>query len=146
MITKTSSKKVVRSPERFDFNMTVRNTGRGTVRSVVVCDPIPKGLKYVSSSPRGQFARGRVCWRVSVLRPGGRKKFRLRVQVKRTIKRLVIVNIAEVAGINSSNCRLLTLARRAQTAPCAARARVIIRKSAALPARAARCRKPPFTG
>jgi uncharacterized repeat protein (TIGR01451 family) len=147
VITKTASKKVVQSPQRFDFHMTVRNTGRGTLRSVVVCDPIPKGLRYVSSSPRGAFARGRVCWRLSTLRPGNRKKFRLRVQVKRTNRRITIVNVADVTGLNSANCKpRLTLARRAQTAPCAARARVVVRKSAALPARVRKAPRPPFTG
>jgi uncharacterized repeat protein (TIGR01451 family) len=147
VITKTASKRVVQSPERFDFRMTVRNVGRGTVRSVIVCDPIPKGLKYVSSSPRGRFANGRVCWRVAVLRPGGRLKFTVRVQVLRTNTQTTIVNIAEVTGLNSSNCKPpITLSRRAQTAPCAARARVVIRKSAALPARISRAPRPPFTG
>jgi hypothetical protein len=67
----------------------------------------------------------------------------VRVRAKKTKTRKVIVNIAEVSGLNSVNCQLrVTLARRAQRPPCAARARVTVLKSRS-PAKPKRVRKPP---
>jgi uncharacterized repeat protein (TIGR01451 family) len=142
VLRKTSSRKVVRSPRQFDFTMTVRNTGKGVVRGALVCDRLPKGLALVSAGG-ARLVRGQLCWRVSVLRPAGRKSFHVRVRAKKTKTRKVIVNIAEVSGLNSVNCQLrVTLARRAQRPPCAARARVTVLKSRS-PAKPKRVRKPP---
>jgi hypothetical protein len=123
--------------------MTVRNTGRGTAIAARVCDRVPKGLKVVRA-PGATITNGQLCWRIRVLRPGGRRRYVVRVQVKRTNHEDVIVNVVQVSGLNS-NCSPLQLARRAQRAACSARARVRILKSAALPARV-QVARPPFTG
>jgi uncharacterized repeat protein (TIGR01451 family) len=143
VVAKTASQKVVRSPDEFDYRMTVRNTGRGTAIAARVCDRVPKGLKVVRA-PGATITNGQLCWRIRVLRPGGRRRYVVRVQVKRTNHEDVIVNVVQVSGLNS-NCSPLQLARRAQRAACSARARVRILKSAALPARV-QVARPPFTG
>jgi uncharacterized repeat protein (TIGR01451 family) len=144
VIRKTASRKVVRSPKQFDFTMTARNIGRGVVRGALVCDRLPKGLALVRASG-GRRVRGALCWRVNVLRPGARKKFTIRVRAKKTKSAKMIVNIAEISGLNSVNCPLLRFARRAQRAPCAARARVRVLAVRVQPPKR-RPPRPPFTG
>ncbi len=138
VIVKTSSQKVIRSPRQFMFRFTVRNIGRGIARAVRVCDPLPKGLvvvrKYGASVERGQL-----CWHITRLRPGRSKRFRIRVRAKKVNRPIVIVNIAEVGGVNTPNCPRFRLVRRAQNAACSDRARVLV-----LPP--IRVVRPPFTG
>jgi hypothetical protein len=98
----------------------------------------------VVRAPGATVSNGQVCWRIRVLRAGGRRQYVVRVRVGRTNEQKVIVNVVTITGLNS-NCTPLTIARRAQRASCSARARVRILKSAALPARA-QVSKPPFTG
>jgi large repetitive protein len=144
VIRKTASRKVVRSPKQFEFRFTVRNTGRGVARAVRVCDPLPKGLVLVRGYG-ARLERGALCWHITRLRPGARKKLRVLVRPKKTNRPIVIVNIAEVAGVNTPNCPRIAIARRAQRPGCTGRARVRILAARVLQPPKRRP-KPPFTG
>ena len=138
VIVKTSSQKVIRSPRRFMFRFTVRNTGRGVARAVRVCDPLPNGL-VLTRGYGARLERGQLCWHITRLRPGRSKKLRVLVRAKKVNRPTVIVNLAEVGGLNTPNCPRIRLVRRAQNAACRDRASVRL-----LPP--IRVVRPPFTG
>ena len=143
VIVKTSSRRLVRAPRRFEFRFTVRNTGPGIVRSVRVCDKLPSGLVLVRAGG-ARLVRGELCWHITRLRPRARKNFRIVVRAKKTKRRVVIVNVAHVSGVNTGNCAPLATAGRAQGGRgCSDSARVTVLPARVLGQRAAR---PPFTG
>jgi uncharacterized repeat protein (TIGR01451 family) len=80
-IRKTASRAGVRAGGTLRYTIKVTNRGRVAVSSVRVCDRLPSGLAYVSSSPRAGLVRGsRHCWTISRLAAGKSKTFKVTVR------------------------------------------------------------------
>lgn len=75
-IDKTARRARVRAGGRMRYTIRVGNRGRGVARGVVVCDRLPRGMTLVSA-PGSRLRNGRICWRISRLRPLGSRRFTL---------------------------------------------------------------------
>lgn len=83
------------------FRLVGRNTGRGTARSVVLCDTLPAGTTLAGRRPAGaRVARGQVCWTLGTMRPGQRVTRTVRVRINRDIRARRIVNRATLDRTN----------------------------------------------
>jgi uncharacterized repeat protein (TIGR01451 family) len=81
-VTKHASVMTVRAGQQFSYLITVTNRGPSTARNVVVADPLPSALVFVSSPQRCK-ASGRtvICPNVAVLSPSVSKSFTVVVRV-----------------------------------------------------------------
>jgi uncharacterized repeat protein (TIGR01451 family) len=61
------------------YDMTLRNTGDGEARDVVVTDRIPAGTKFVRASHEGSLDGTTVRWRFGNMAPGETRKFSLKL-------------------------------------------------------------------
>ncbi|HEY4279003.1 MAG TPA: DUF11 domain-containing protein [Conexibacter sp.] len=66
-ITKVASTKTVRAGGTLSYRITVTNASSFALRSVRVCDDLPSGLVYVSSTPKAKLSKGKYCWAISTL-------------------------------------------------------------------------------
>jgi uncharacterized repeat protein (TIGR01451 family) len=99
VLTKRANKRRVRPGGKAAYAITVRNVSDVTARDVRVCDVLPAGLARLSSSPRGRFAGGRLCWTIERLGPGERATRRLVARVlSGAPRRLVNRAVATGAG------------------------------------------------
>ncbi len=51
------------------YTIRVTNPTGGVAHRVETCDTMPNGLAYVSSSPKGKFVKGVLCWKRGVIGP-----------------------------------------------------------------------------
>jgi uncharacterized repeat protein (TIGR01451 family) len=79
---KTAQRARVRAGGRVRYTIRVRDRGRGLARRVVVCDRLPRAMTLVSA-PGARFRNGRVCWRISLLRPLASRQFTVTARAKR---------------------------------------------------------------
>ncbi|EIM74032.1 hypothetical protein A3SI_16687, partial [Nitritalea halalkaliphila LW7] len=77
------------------YTITVRNTGTGAARNVVVTDPVPVAATFVSADNGGMLANGLVTWTIAALQPGEAITLQLIVRVGDQIAPgSVIINVA----------------------------------------------------
>ena len=83
----------VRAGRRVNYQLRVRNTGRGTANRVRVCDRLPRGLVFATT--RGAQIKGRrACFTVRTLRPGRSRTFVVRARAESTERAHRICNTA----------------------------------------------------
>ncbi len=80
-ITKTASPSVVSYGDTVTYTLTARNNGPGVARNVVVSDPIPAGLTFVSADAPCGFAAGTVSCDLGALNPGQEVVLEVKVKV-----------------------------------------------------------------
>ncbi len=103
--------KRARGLSRVTYRITVRNTGDGVARNVVLVDTLPRGLTYVSST-KGTFRRGKVTFRIGTLRPGQAKTVRVRILApSNTSGRRVNVVRARATGVRPVRAQAVTVFR-----------------------------------
>jgi uncharacterized repeat protein (TIGR01451 family) len=85
-LTKGANKKVLRAGQKVTYTIRVRNPSDATLRNVRTCDDLPKGLAYVSSSPKAKLSKGKYCWTAKQLRAGQRKTYKLTVRALQGIR------------------------------------------------------------
>jgi uncharacterized repeat protein (TIGR01451 family) len=79
-ITKVADSTTVSAGGRIHYTIRVTNPSRYSVDGVRVCDTLPSGLAYVSSSPKATLSKGRQCWTISHLAAHTSKSYRLTVR------------------------------------------------------------------
>jgi uncharacterized repeat protein (TIGR01451 family) len=62
-----------------DYEMTVTNRGDGVAKNTVLEDTLPQGVEFHSASAAGEFANGRIVWRLGDLEPGASRRVTARV-------------------------------------------------------------------
>ncbi|MBF6621747.1 MAG: DUF11 domain-containing protein [Patulibacter sp.] len=104
-LTKRVDRTVLRAGQTATYTIRVSNPTRGIAHDVRVCDDLPSGLVYVSSSPRAKLSKGRYCWpAVKRLSAGKSKTYRMTVRaVKGTSGRKV--NTATASSPDSRTLR-----------------------------------------
>ncbi len=70
--------------EQFIIPITVSNTSTVDAHNVMVNNPLPSGLAYVSSSPAGMFTNGNVNWNLGTLPAGSQRTINLTVSANPT--------------------------------------------------------------
>jgi uncharacterized repeat protein (TIGR01451 family) len=68
-LKKTASKSTVAAGGRVQFDLTVTNPTGVSAKHAIVCDQLPRGLVYVSSSPKPKLVDGRICWKIGEIGP-----------------------------------------------------------------------------
>ncbi len=63
--------------QNITYRITVTNPTLVAISKVTVCDSLPSGLLYLSSSPGAAMRRGRPCWSIAKLPAGRSKRFTL---------------------------------------------------------------------
>ena len=61
-LKKTASQRVVKAGQRLTYHLTVSDPTPRTIDNVRVCDQVPLGLAYASSSPKAKLRNGSRCW------------------------------------------------------------------------------------
>ena len=79
-LSKTVTPKVVEAGGRLHYAITVTNPTMATAHGLTVCDRLPAGLAYVSSSAPAKLREGSYCWQVAALK--GHAKKRIQVVVR----------------------------------------------------------------
>ena len=70
----------MRGGDTVRYRIRVQNPTRGEARDVRVCDRLPSGLRFISSSPRSARQGSQRCWTIKLLRAGQRRTFTVTVQ------------------------------------------------------------------
>jgi uncharacterized repeat protein (TIGR01451 family) len=83
-LTKRASRRVASAGQNITYTLRVSNTGSGAIARASVCDSLPRGLIYVSSSPRAHLSTGRYCWTVRGLAPHSGRTLTITVNVAPT--------------------------------------------------------------
>jgi uncharacterized repeat protein (TIGR01451 family) len=79
-VTKVASSSSVRAGETLNYRIRVSNPSKGEARNVKVCDRLPSGMSFVSSSPKAKRSGGQRCWRIKSLKAGKSETFRVTVR------------------------------------------------------------------
>jgi uncharacterized repeat protein (TIGR01451 family) len=80
-ISKVASVRTVVAGGTVSYRIRVTNASAFGLKSVKVCDDLPSGLVYVSSSPRAKLSSGRYCWTVATLGAKKSKSFTIKAKV-----------------------------------------------------------------
>ncbi|HVV90689.1 MAG TPA: DUF11 domain-containing protein [Solirubrobacterales bacterium] len=114
-LSKTVAKKTVEAGERVHYAITVTNPTSATAHGVKVCDRLPAGLAYVSSSPPAKVSNGSYCWKIATLKGHATKKIRV---VARALAGAggKLVNVAVLSGADAVH-RKATAAVHVKAAP-----------------------------
>jgi uncharacterized repeat protein (TIGR01451 family) len=67
-LSKTAASRTVNPGGTVTFRLTVTNPNSIAVHNVKLCDQLPLGLAYVSSSPKATLSNGRRCWHFKTLK------------------------------------------------------------------------------
>lgn len=99
------------------YHLTVRNTGSGTAKQLVVCDQLPEQTSVLSSGG-GRIAQGEICFKIASLAPGHSRTFTVVLRAEPGARGR-IVNRASVTGANFKRARTRTSTpvSRAHVAP-----------------------------
>jgi uncharacterized repeat protein (TIGR01451 family) len=73
-----------RGGDLITYRITVRSTGRGPARNVVVTDPIPRRMTLVALPQGATLVNGVVRWRLGTMAPGARRVLTLRLRLDPT--------------------------------------------------------------
>jgi uncharacterized repeat protein (TIGR01451 family) len=76
-LSKTVTPKTVEAGGRLRYLITVSNPTAATARALTVCDRLPAGLAYVSSSAPAKLNEGSYCWKIAALKGHATKKIRV---------------------------------------------------------------------
>ncbi|MDA0139021.1 DUF11 domain-containing protein [Solirubrobacter deserti] len=79
-LTKVASRASVQAGSTLSYRIRVSNPSKGVARNVEVCDRLPSGLTFVSSSPRARRSGSQRCWTVTSLAAGKSRTFRVTVR------------------------------------------------------------------
>jgi uncharacterized repeat protein (TIGR01451 family) len=115
---KTAARARVRAGGRVRYTIRLRDRGRGLARRVLVCDRLPRAMTLVSA-PGARFRNGRVCWRISRLRPLASRRFTLTARAgRRASGRTTNVARADAPSARPVTARAQVMIRpRPQPAP-----------------------------
>ena len=100
-LCKKPNRRKVRAGSKVTYRMRIRNVGLPTARRVVVCDPVPQGLRIVRAKG-AKVRNGRACW--TIRRLSREKTFHLTARVSRLWSR-PITNVARARAANASRVR-----------------------------------------
>lgn len=100
-LCKKPNRRKVRAGSKVTYRMRIRNVGLPTARRVVVCDPLPQGLRIVRAKG-AKIRNGRACW--TIRRLSREKTFHLTARVSRLWSR-PITNVARARAANASRVR-----------------------------------------
>jgi uncharacterized repeat protein (TIGR01451 family) len=103
-ISKVASTKTVRAGGTLTYKIRVTNASAFALRSVRVCDDLPSGLVFVSSTPKATLAKGQHCWTIRVLGAKKSKTFTLKARVLRGAGGRQ-VNVAKATAPNARGAR-----------------------------------------
>jgi uncharacterized repeat protein (TIGR01451 family) len=121
-IKKTSSAKSVRAGGTLTYKIRVTNASAFALRSVRVCDDLPNGLVFVSSTPKAKLVKGRHCWTIRALGAKKSKTFTLKARVLRGAGgRKVNVATATAPNARGARSRAATGTAAIRVLPVAAR-------------------------
>jgi uncharacterized repeat protein (TIGR01451 family) len=70
-LRKTASVRSASAGQNVSYTLTVSNPTLIAIARVTVCDRLPAGLLFVSSTPPAHLSAGRFCWSISKLGAGG---------------------------------------------------------------------------
>jgi uncharacterized repeat protein (TIGR01451 family) len=76
-LSKTVTAKTVEAGGRLHYLITVSNPTAATAHALSVCDRLPAGLAYVSSSSPAMLSEGSYCWKIVALKGHATKKIRV---------------------------------------------------------------------
>jgi uncharacterized repeat protein (TIGR01451 family) len=76
-LTKKADKTSVHAGGRIGYTIRVTNPGSSATKQTRVCDHLPSGLVYVSSSPKAKRSDGSYCWDIGTLAPKGSERLRI---------------------------------------------------------------------
>jgi len=76
----------------FTYTISYANTGQTNAANVVIKDPLPSGVTFVSASNGGTFANGVVTWNIGALAAGGSGTLTLTVTATATTGSIVNAN------------------------------------------------------
>jgi uncharacterized repeat protein (TIGR01451 family) len=114
-VTKVASSASVQAGSTVNYRIRVSNPSRGTARDVRVCDRLPSGLSFVSSSPRARRSGSQRCWTVDSLAAGKSRAFRVTVRAARgTSGRKVNRATVSAAGVRPATARRPVVVRGGQ--------------------------------
>jgi len=80
-VRKVASAANVRAGGTLSYRITVTNASSFPLRSVKVCDSLPSGIVFVSSTPKSTLSGGKRCWAVGTLGAGKSRAIALRARV-----------------------------------------------------------------
>jgi uncharacterized repeat protein (TIGR01451 family) len=80
-LSKVASRSTVRAGETLSYRIRVRNPTKGEARNVKVCDRLPAGLSFMSSTPKAKRSGGQRCWTIKLLKAGKSRSYRVTVRV-----------------------------------------------------------------
>jgi uncharacterized repeat protein (TIGR01451 family) len=110
-ITKRAPKRA-RSGQRFVYTIRVRNRSAVVARNVVMVDPLPRGLVYLRSTPRGTVRGRTVTVRLGNMRPGQVKTVRVIVRSVASLRgRRVNLAVARADNARVVRARAATVFR-----------------------------------
>jgi uncharacterized repeat protein (TIGR01451 family) len=105
-IRKAASTTRIRAGGTLSYRIRVTNASSFALRSVRVCDDLPSGLVFVSSTPRSRLSRGRHCWTIRALGARMSRTFTVRARVLRgTSGRKVNTATATAPGARGARSR-----------------------------------------
>lgn len=121
-ISKVASTKVVRAGGTLTYKIRVTNASTFALRSVRVCDDLPSGLVFVSSTPKSTLTGGKRCWTIRALGAKKSKTITLKARVLRGAGgRKVNVATATAPNARGARSRAATGTAAIRVLPAAAR-------------------------
>lgn len=105
-LRKRASARRIAAGQAVAFTLTLRSRGPGPALNVRICDPLPRGLQFVSA-PGARFRGGKACWTFARLRDGAVRRLRLvargaRLPATRTVRN---VARARATGVRPTTSR-----------------------------------------
>jgi uncharacterized repeat protein (TIGR01451 family) len=79
-VSQTVSRKVLSKGQTTTFSIKATNPNSTTLHNVRVCQQLPSGLAYVSSSPHARLTGGRYCVTIGTLRPGASRTIKVKAR------------------------------------------------------------------
>jgi uncharacterized repeat protein (TIGR01451 family) len=121
-VKKSVSAKTVRAGGTVTYKIRVSNASAFALRSVRVCDDLPSGLVFVSSTPKAKLSKGKHCWTIRALGAKKSKTFTMKVRVLRGAGgRKVNVATATAPNARGARSRAATGTAAIRVLPVAAR-------------------------
>jgi uncharacterized repeat protein (TIGR01451 family) len=79
-LTQALSRRTLRAGQTATYALRVRNPSKRAVHNVRVCDDLPSGLVYASSTPQAKLSNGKYCWTAKTLAAGKSTTYRLTIR------------------------------------------------------------------
>ncbi|MFZ0090087.1 MAG: DUF11 domain-containing protein, partial [Solirubrobacteraceae bacterium] len=99
-LVKTISRRVVKAGQQVSYRLKVSNPTLGTLKNVRVCDRLPLGLVFVSSSPKARLSNGSQCWSFRLLQARESKTIKLVARVLPGARRSLVNHaVATAPGV-----------------------------------------------